>query len=157
MELSAMRKWSKTRRTLRASFAMVAATLSQLLDLIKRVAKRRRRVMFSGYNHYYRNYCYLPLLLFEGISGKFIIAALRPGKRSKGTENAMILQRVLKCLRAAWPETHIVQRGDGHFANPELMELALEDLYTDFLFGLRGNSVLSGLAAPFLETNRRPT
>jgi len=27
---------------------MVAATLSRLLDLIKPVAKRRRRVMFSG-------------------------------------------------------------------------------------------------------------
>lgn len=31
----------------RASLAMVAATLSRLLDLIKPVAKRRRRVMLS--------------------------------------------------------------------------------------------------------------
>ena len=109
----------------------------------------------SFYNHHYRSYCYLPLFLFEGISGKFITAALRPGKRPKGAENAMILKRVLKRLRAAWPETHIVLRGDGHFSNPELMELTLDDPLTDFIFGLSGNRVLSSLAAPFLETNRR--
>ena len=108
----------------------------------------------SFYNHHYRSHCYLPLFLFEGISGKFITAALRPGKRPKGAENAMILRRVLKHLRAAWPETHIVLRGDGHFSNPELMQLALEDPRTNFIFGLTGNQVLSRLAQPFLEENR---
>lgn len=62
----------------------------------------------SFYNHHYRHHCYLPLFLFEGISGKFITAALRPGKRPKGSENAMVLKRVLKHLHAAWPETRIV-------------------------------------------------
>jgi hypothetical protein len=109
----------------------------------------------SFYNHHYRSYCYLPLFLFEGISGNFITAALRPGKRPTGAENAMIIKRVLKRLRAAWPETHILLRGDGHFSNPELMQLALDDPHTDFIFGMTGNSVLSKLAAPFLEINRR--
>jgi len=109
----------------------------------------------SFYNHHYRSHCYLPLFLFEGLSGKFITAALRPGKRPTGAENAMIIKRVLKRLRAAWPETHIVLRGDGHFSNPELMQLALDDPHTDFIFGLTGNSVLYTLAAPFIEINRR--
>lgn len=109
----------------------------------------------SFYNHHYRNYCYLPLFLFEGLSGKFITAALRPGKRPTGAENAMILKRVLKRLRAAWPETRILLRGDGHFSNPELMQLALDDPHTDFIFGMTGNAVLSRLAEPFLDTNRR--
>ena len=108
----------------------------------------------SFYNHHYRSHCYLPLFLFEGISGKFITAVLRPGKRPKGVENAMILKRVLKHLRAAWPETRIILRGDGHFANPELMQLALEDPHTDFIFGLTGNKVLARLAHPFLADNR---
>lgn len=109
----------------------------------------------SFYNHHYRHYCYLPLFLFEGISGKFMTAALRPGKRPKGAENAMILKRVLQRLRAVWPKTHIVLRGDGHFANHELMRLTLNDPYTDFIFGLTGNSVLSRLAEPYLELNRK--
>lgn len=57
----------------------------------------------SFYNHHYRSYCYLPLFIFEGLSGKFICAALRPGKRPKGAENAMIVKRILKRIRAAWP------------------------------------------------------
>ena len=110
---------------------------------------------FAFYNHHYRSYCYLPLFIFEGLSGKFITAALRPGKRPKGVENAMILKRVLKLLRQVWPETHIILRGDGHFANPELMQLALEQPNTDFIFGLTGNAVLARLAQPFLEATRK--
>lgn len=62
----------------------------------------------------------------------------------------MILKRVLKRLRAAWPETHIILRGDSHFANPELMQWVLDDPHADFIFGLSGNAVLAPLAQPFL-------
>ncbi|MCP5085536.1 MAG: IS1380 family transposase, partial [Rhodobacteraceae bacterium] len=106
------------------------------------------------YNHHYRNHCYLPLFLFEGLSGKLITAALRPGKRPSGAENASILKRVIKHLRRHWPQTHIVLRGDGHFANPELMRLVLNDPHTDFIFGLPSNAVLARLAQPVLEGTR---
>ncbi len=66
-----------------------------------------------------------------------------------------IIACVLKRLRAAWPETHIVLRGDGHFSNPELMQLALADPHTDFIFGLTSNQVLARFAQPYLEANRR--
>jgi hypothetical protein len=82
---------------------------------------------FAFYNHRYGTHCYLPLFLYEGLSGKCITAVLRPGKRSTGAENAMILKRVLKRLRAAWRHTRIILRGDGHFSNPELMALAMAD------------------------------
>jgi hypothetical protein len=108
----------------------------------------------SFYNHHYRNHCYLPLFLFEGLSGRFITAALRPGKRPTGAENARIVGRVLKHLRAAWPQTHIVLRGDGHFSNPELMQLAVDDPHTDFLFGLSGNQALLRFAQPRVEATR---
>ena len=110
---------------------------------------------FSFYNHHYGSHCYLPLFLFEGLSGNFITAVLRPGKRPTGAENAMIIKRVLKRLRAAWPDTHIVLRGDGHFANPELMQLALADPHTDFIFGLSNNKVLARTTQPYLEATRR--
>ena len=61
---------------------------------------------------------------------------------------------MLKRLRAAWPTTHIVLRGDGHFSTPEWMALALGDPHIDFIFGLTGNRVLAKLAAPFLAVNR---
>lgn len=109
---------------------------------------------FSFYNHYYRHHCYLPLFLFEGLSGKFITAALRPGQRPTGAENARIVRRVIQRLRAAWPQTRIVLRGDAHFANPELMQLAVDDPAIDFLFGLAGNRALSPVAEPLLAANR---
>jgi hypothetical protein len=61
----------------------------------------------------------------------------------------------LNRLRAIWPETVILLRGDSHFANPELMQLALDDPRVEFVFGLSGNAVLARLAAPVLATTHR--
>jgi len=106
------------------------------------------------YNHHYRSHCYLPLFLFEGLSGKLITAVLRPSKRPTGKENAAIILRVLRLLRRAWAHTHIVLRGDGHFANPELMALCENDEQLDFIFGLAGNKVLTPKAEPLLRASR---
>ena len=110
---------------------------------------------FSFYNHHYGHYCYLPIFVFEGISGKFITAVLRPGKTPSGAENAMIMKRVINALRCAWPETHFILRGDGHFSNPELMQLCLDDPHCDFIFGVGGNAVLNRMAAPHLNQVRQ--
>jgi hypothetical protein len=135
-----------------ASYAKPPAVIVLDMDHSEDAAHGRQEEIF--YNHHYGSYCYLPLFIFEGISGKLISAALRPGKRPTGEENAAIVKRVLKRLRAMWPTTHIILRGDGHFANPELMQLAQEMPHTDFIFGLAGNAVLSPLAKPFVEAAR---
>ena len=109
---------------------------------------------FSFFNRHYGSYCYLPLFVFEGLSGKFITAALRPGKTPTGAENAMIMKRVMRALRKVWPETRFILRGDGHFSNPELMQLCLDDPHSDFIFGVAGNQVLKRLAAPALDKAR---
>ena len=108
----------------------------------------------SFYNHHYGHYCYLPLLVFEANSGALVTAVLRPGKRPTGAENAMIMKRVLGLLRQHWPQTHIVLRGDGHFSNPELMELIIADGNADFIFGLGGNAVLSRKAEGLMRNAR---
>lgn len=107
------------------------------------------------FNDHYKSYCYLPLFIFEGLSGKLVTAILRPGKRPTGAENVMILKRIMKTLRTTWPKTHIVLRGDGHFSNPELMQLVLDDPKADFIFGVGSNAILSRLAKPFMEEARQ--
>ncbi len=107
------------------------------------------------YNGYYRSQCYLPLFIFEGLSGKLITAILRPGKRPTGAENASIVKRLLKHLRSHWPQTRIVLRGDGHFSNPELVQLTRHDPLMDFVFGLSDNAVLSRLAEPTMAKARQ--
>jgi hypothetical protein len=136
-----------------ASYAHPPAVIVLDLDHSEDAAHGQQELII--YNGYYRSHCYLPLFLFEGLSGQFVTAALRPGQRPTGAENAMIVKRVMKRLRAAWPDTHIILRGDGHFANPELMALVQEDPHADFLFGLSNNAVLKALAQPFLAATRR--
>lgn len=136
-----------------ASYAKPPQVIVLDLDHSEDEAHGRQEQIF--YNAHYGCHCYLPLFIFEGLSGKLVTAALRPGKRPTGAENAAIVKRVVKRLRAAWPGTRIVLRGDGHFANPELMQLALDTPLTDFIFGVAGNRVLSPLAKPFLEAARQ--
>src|SRR5699024_11167208 len=91
---------------------------------------------FALFNAHYGDDCYLPLLIFEGLSGRLISVILRPGKRPTGRENAAILKRVFTGLRQHWPDTHIVVRGDMGFAQPELMRVVQADTCADFVFGL---------------------
>jgi hypothetical protein len=107
------------------------------------------------YSHNYKNYCYLPLFIFEGTSHALVTAYLRPGTRPTGAENAMILVRLLAYLRRHWPHTHILVRGDSHFATPEMLDMIAHRRWTDFVFGLAGNAVLLRQAAPILQEARR--
>ena len=110
---------------------------------------------FAFYNHHYQNHCYLPLFIFEGTSHALVTAYLRPGTRPPGTENAMILVRLLSSLRRHWPHTHILVRGDSHFATPEVIEVITSYRWTDCVFGLAGNAVILRQAAPTIEAARR--
>src|SRR5919204_6174631 len=110
---------------------------------------------FAFYNHHYQNHCYLPLFIFEGTSHALVTAALRPGTRPPGAENAMLLVRLGSYLRRHWPHTHILVRGDSHFAPPEVIDVVTSYRWTDFVFGLAGNAVLLRQAAPTLQEARR--
>ena len=110
---------------------------------------------FAFYNHHYQNHCYLPLFIFEGTSQALVTAYLRPGTRPTGAENAMIMVRLLSYLRRHWPHTHILVRGDSHFATPEVIDVIASYRWTDFVFGLAGNAVLLRHAEPTLQEARR--
>jgi hypothetical protein len=135
-----------------ASYAMAPSVI--VLDMDHSEDRTHGQQELAFYNHHYGSHCYLPLFLFEGLSGKLITAVLRPGKRPTGRENAAIVGRVVRHLRHAWPDTHIVLRGDGHFSNPELMALCEGDDRLDFLFGLAGNKALTPNADPLLAQAR---
>ena len=74
------------------------------------------------FNAFHDNYCYLPLHVYEGKSGKLITTILRPGKRPSGKETVAILTRLVKRLRAAWPKVGILLRGDAHYSTPEVFD-----------------------------------
>jgi len=135
-----------------ASYATAAAVI--VLDMDHSEDRTHGQQELAFYNHHYGSHCNLPLFLFEGLSSKLITAVLRPGKRPTGRENAAIMGRVVRRLRQAWPDTHIVLRGDGHFSDPELMALCEGDDRLGFIFGLAGNKALRPKAQPLLVKAR---
>ena len=65
----------------------------------------------SLFNAYFKGYCYQPLHIYEGQTGKLITTVLRPGRRPTDKEIVTILKRVIAYLRRAWPEVAILLRG----------------------------------------------
>jgi len=96
----------------------------------------------SLFNNYYGQYCYMPLHIYEGYSGKLVLSVLRPGKRPCGQEVAAILGRVIERIRQSWPHVRIVIRGDSHFSSPQLFSLCASMRKVHFVTGLSGNRVL---------------
>ena len=97
------------------------------------------------FNAYYKEYCYMPLLMFDGMTGKLILPLLRPGRRNKSLSVAKIMMRLIEYLHRHWPKTIFELRGDSHFASHEFMDWAYDKWYASYLTGLSGNSALLGL------------
>jgi len=97
------------------------------------------------FNNYFKDYCLMPLHVYEGLSGKLITTILKPGKRAKGKQMLAIVKRLIKYLRQHWPETLIVFRGDSHFSYPEVMEWLDSQNEVQYVTGLAGNARLEKL------------
>ncbi len=109
----------------------------------------------SLFNNYYKERCYLPLHVYEGLSGKLITTILKPGKRCDGKQMLAIVTRLIRHLRAAWPKTIIVFRGDSHFAYPEVMDWIESQKDVHYLTGLSANSRLEEEVQSVLTRARR--
>ncbi len=76
----------------------------------------------SLFNAYHDCYCYMPLHIYEGTSGKLITTILRPGKRPSGKEIVSILKRIISKIRKVWPHAGILLRGDSNFSAPPVYD-----------------------------------
>jgi hypothetical protein len=97
----------------------------------------------SLFNNYYGEYCYMPLHIYEGLSGKLVTTILKPGRRSKSANVYGILKRLIAHLRKSWKKTVIIVRGDSHFCSKELMDWCKGKPNIHFITGLTANSVLN--------------
>jgi hypothetical protein len=96
----------------------------------------------SLFNDYYGEYCYMPLHIYEGLSGKLITTILKPGRRSKSVNVYGILKRLIAYMRESWKNTVIVVRGDSHFCSKQLMDWSHDKVNVHFITGLTGNRAL---------------
>lgn len=94
------------------------------------------------FNQYYGEYCYMPLFIFEGYSGRMILPILRPGRTNKQLNVYGIIRRLIERLRKVWPNTSITVRGDAMFCSHDMFEWADTHKGIHYCIGLTGNSVL---------------
>src|SRR5260370_9826473 len=61
------------------------------------------------------------MVVLEG-GGRCVAAVLRPAKRPSGKEIKPFLRRLLRTIRANWPNTEILLRADSHYCGPEVLD-----------------------------------
>ena len=74
------------------------------------------------FHGYYDQHMYHPLLVFDGETGQLITALLRPGNTHASRGARGVLSRLIRKIKARFPELQIVVRGDSGFAMPRIME-----------------------------------
>ncbi len=84
---------------------------------------------------------YHPLLVYDADTGEMITAVLRAGNRHASYGIVSILKRIVGKLKAAFPNSEIIIRGDAGFAIPALYEYC-EDEKLKYVIGLIRNDVL---------------
>jgi hypothetical protein len=92
------------------------------------------------FNAHYDDYGFQPIVVFDA-EGRFVAALLRPAKRPKGVEIRAFLRRLIRAIRAHWPQVEILLRADSHYACPEVMDWC-ETNSLDYIFGLAPNNTL---------------
>jgi len=103
----------------------------------------------GAYHGFYREHIYHPLLVFDGQTDQLITAVLRPGRCHESRFVVLVLRRLLKRLRAAWPEVSIELRADSGFAVPRLYAWCEANAVT-YTIGLIPNRRLRVIATPLL-------
>ena len=107
------------------------------------------------FNTYYGDHCFMPLHIYEGITGKLVTTILKPGRRSKSINVFSIMKKLINYLHEKWPNTLIILRGDSHFCSKEFMDWSHQDNKTGFITGLSGNKALHDKARITIDSAER--
>lgn len=105
------------------------------------------------FHGYYDHYCYLPLYIFCG--QQLLCARLRESNHDAAYRSLVEIQRIIKQIRAAWPQVKIILRGDSGFCRNELMSWC-ENNEVDYVFGLaRNRRLYKIIGAPMWEATQQ--
>jgi len=92
------------------------------------------------FHGYYRCYCYLPLYVFCG--EHLLCARLRSSNRDGAAGSVEELERIVGQIRARWPKTRLVIRGDSGFCRDAIMSWC-EARGVGYVLGLARNKRLN--------------
>ena len=104
------------------------------------------------FHGYYRSYCYLPLYIFS--DEHLLCARLREANVDAATGSLEELARIVAQIRARWPDTEIIVRGDSGFCREEIMAWC-EANGVEFVLGLAQNVRLTKRIADAMDEAER--
>jgi hypothetical protein len=105
------------------------------------------------FHGYYDEYCYLPLYIFSG--EHLLCTRLRTADQDAAAGSTQEVERIVKQIRAAWPEAEIIVRADSGFCREELLKWC-EDNRVGYVVGFARNDKLRRMIqAPMAEATRQ--
>lgn len=119
---------------------------AEILDIDDTFCAAHGGQQLSFWNAHHDERGFAPMHIYHVASGTPVVAILRTAKTPKGSEVRTVVKHVTKRIRAHWPATHLVWRGDSHYGRDEAMEWC-EENGAAFIFGLAGNAVLDAMVA----------
>ncbi|WP_258921412.1 IS1380-like element ISBco1 family transposase [Heyndrickxia coagulans] len=102
----------------------------------------------SSYNTHYGTMGFHPLVAFDGATGDFLKAQLRPGNVYTSNGVVEFIRPLIKHYNEMFPETTLFLRGDSGFAVPGLYDLCEEESVL-YIIRLKSNSQLQSLAKEY--------
>jgi hypothetical protein len=104
----------------------------------------------SFFHGHYDCSMYFPLLVFDG-EGRLVSVRLRPGNAGNNRYATPLMLRLVRAIKARFPNANVVVRADSGFASPRLLatlEALDRDLgAVDYVIGLEKNARLLTLVA----------
>lgn len=101
----------------------------------------------AAFHGYYDHYCFLPLYVFCG--NKLLVAYLRPGDSDNAKHAWAILALLVKRLRQAFPDVHIIFRGDSGCCRHQMLNWC-DRHNVSYIVGMAKNSRLNDFAEPWI-------
>jgi Transposase DDE domain group 1 len=98
----------------------------------------------TQFHGYYDHYCYLPLYVFCGQA--LLTCLLRPSRIDGAKHAAAVIKLLIARLRAAWPNTRFIVRGDSGFCRQRLIRWC-ERQAVGYVIGVARNARLQAQVA----------
>lgn len=106
----------------------------------------------SAYNAHYGTVGFHPFVAFDGVTGDFLKAQLRPGNVYTSNGVVAFIQPLIEHYKEIFPETSQFLRGDSGFAVPALYDLCeRESVY--YVIRLKSNATLQKIAQEYYPSS----
>lgn len=133
--------------------SLPADTREVVLDLDSTEDPTHGQQPLSFFNAHYDGYMYFPLLVFDG-EGRLAGFRLRPGNAGNSRYAVPLMSRLVRKLKARFPDLRILNRADGGFCTPRFLDAMdrLKELGgVNYVVGLPQNSRVLELSRRWMQ------